>query len=205
MNDVKIRQILFKNQINYKNTSDKDTIVIEELGINHGKYRADIAVLNSRFIGYEIKSNKDSLTRLSEQIKAYNSIFDKVYIVIGHRHEKTIQKILPNWWGIIVIEENKSNDAEIKIIRDSLINNNVDPLSIAKLLWKNEVVEILKQNNIPKNIFREPKAILYEHLLNIVNINELKNFVKYFFSKRNDWRCHDLIFQYDDLCQPSSM
>jgi len=205
MNDVKIRQILFKNQINYKNTSDGDTMVIEELGINHGKCRADIAVLNSRFIGYEIKSNKDSLTRLSEQIKAYNSIFDKVYIVIGHRHEKAILKILPNWWGIIVIEENESNDAEIKIIRDALINNNVDPLSIAKLLWKNEVLEILKQNNIQKNIFREPKAILYEHLLNILNINELKNFVKYFFSKRNDWRCHDLIFQYDDLCQPSSM
>jgi hypothetical protein len=57
--------------------------IIEELGVVHGKSRIDIAVINGLMHGYEIKSDKDTLQRLPEQMNMYNSVFNKVTLVVG--------------------------------------------------------------------------------------------------------------------------
>jgi hypothetical protein len=45
-----------------------NTLVIDELGLAHAKSRIDVAVINGCIHGYEIKSDKDTLDRLSKQI-----------------------------------------------------------------------------------------------------------------------------------------
>ena len=51
------------------------TLFVNELGLNHGRFRADIAVMNGKLVGYEIKTDQDTLVRLPAQIDGYNEVF----------------------------------------------------------------------------------------------------------------------------------
>ncbi|MDD5382322.1 MAG: sce7726 family protein [Candidatus Margulisbacteria bacterium] len=197
MNDSEIRNTFHQKHLRHQH-AHKDTIIIEELGLNHGKNRADIAVLNGRFIGYEIKSDNDSLHRLEDQIKSYNTIFDKAYIVVGDRYSRIIHNDIPPWWGIITALKNK-DDIEFNISRDAQMNKFVKPVSIARLLWRNEVLEILEQKQACSNIRKQSREILYHHLIDALNISELRKAVKYFMRKRINWRYPKRLLQDDDL------
>lgn len=203
MNAILIRQNLrIKRLYNYY--SNEESLVIEELGLNHGKSRADIAVLNGRFVGYEIKSNNDSLRRLKEQIKSYNAVFDKVYTVVGNRHSHIIHKYLPSWWGIIKVLDKNNSDIDFQVIREAGINEDVDPVSVAKLLWRDEALEVLRQKRISPKILQQPRAVLYKQLANTLSIAEIRKVVREHLKQRKNWRCPESPFQYDELCQPAS-
>ena len=117
MNDVEIRQN-FHRKILRRQHAHKDTLVIDELGLNHGKCRADIAVVNGRFVGYEIKSNNDSLRRLGEQVKSYNAVFDRVSIIVGNRYINGIQDYIPEHrpdiYSAIIVAQWSSRDIDAK-------------------------------------------------------------------------------------------
>ncbi len=90
MNDAQIRAN-FHSQRLQKYHDSSNTLVIDELGIKHGKNRADIVVISDILIGFEIKSDEDSLSRLSGQIKAYNDVFDKAAILVGERYSRQLK------------------------------------------------------------------------------------------------------------------
>ena len=188
MNDVEIRQNFHRKRLRRQHTQ-KDTLVIDELGLNHGKCRADIAVINGHLVGYEIKSNNDSLCRLEEQVKAYNAVFDKVFIVVGDRYTNSIKNYIPEWWGVIVSVRGPRGAVNFDIIREARTNKKIDPISIAQLLWRNEAEEILQQKKLPPQILRQPRAVLYEYLVDTLNVCELRKFVRDYFKKRKNWRC----------------
>lgn len=202
MNDLEIRNAFHQKYLRHHLTH-KDTIIVEELGLNHGKCRADIAVLNGHFIGFEIKSDNDSLRRLKDQIKSYNMIFDRIYIIVGNRYSKIIHEDIPSWWGIIKALKNK-NDTIFSIVREAKINKNVDPIFIARLLWRKEVLEALEPKQFSAKILRQPRTVLYEYLVDLLDLSELKAAVKYFLKNRNNWRCPEPLPRYDDLFQPIS-
>ena len=204
MNDVEIRQNFHRKKLRQQH-AQKNTLVIDELGLNHGKCRADIAVVNGHFVGYEIKSNNDSLRRLNEQVKSYNAVFDKISIVVGDRHINSIQNYIPQWWGVIVSIRGPRGAVNFDIIREARTNKNIDPISIARLLWRNEAEEILRQKNLSPRILRRPRETLYEHLVDKLNICELRKIIGEYFKKRKNWRCPELPSRYDGLCQPAAM
>ena len=76
-NDAEIRAAFHKQRLCYSHSLD-DALVIDELGIMHGKARVDIAVINGSIHGYEIKSSMDTLKRLPRQMAAYDSCFQNV-------------------------------------------------------------------------------------------------------------------------------
>jgi len=204
MNDVEIRQN-FHRKILWRQHAQKDTLVIDELGLNHGKCRADIAVVNGHLIGYEIKSNNDSLRRLKNQVESYNAVFDKISVVVGDRYIKSIQSHIPSWWGVIVSVRGPRGAVNFDLIRKAMTNKSIDQISIAQLLWRNEVIEILQKNKVPNKILRQPRTVLYEYLVSILNICELRRAVRDYFKKRRNWRCPELPSRYDGLCQPAAM
>jgi len=73
MNDLEIRGSFHRKKLRLQH-AHVDTLVVDELGLNHGECRADIAVINGHLVGYEIKSNKDSLRRLEGQVNSYNAV-----------------------------------------------------------------------------------------------------------------------------------
>jgi hypothetical protein len=203
MNAAEIRQNFHKKRLRWQH-AQKNTLVIDELGLNHGKCRADIAVVNGHLIGYEIKSNNDSLRRLENQVESYNAVFDKISVIVGDRHFKSIRSHIPAWWGVIVSIRGPRGAVNFDLIRKAKTNNKIDHISIAQLLWRDEVIEILRNNKVPNKILRQPRAVLYEYLVSVLNICELRKAVRDYFKKRKNWRCHELPSQYDDLCQPVS-
>ena len=204
MNDLEIRQNFHRKRLRRQH-AQKDTLVIDELGLNHGKCRADIAVVNGQFVGYEIKSNNDSLRRLEKQVKSYNAIFDKISVVVGDRYINSIQSHIPEWWGVIVSVRVLRGAVNFDTTREAQMNKNIDPISIARLLWRNEAEEILRQKKLSPRILRKPRAILYEHLVDLLNICELRKFVIEYLKKRKNWRCLESPFRYDGLCRPAAM
>jgi hypothetical protein len=201
MNDAEIRKNFHRKELRRQHLRN-DTLVIDELGLCHGKCRADIAVVNGHLIGYEIKSNKDSLRRLEEQIISYNSVFDKVSIIVGNRYGNSIRKYIPKYWGIIISVKGLRGAVNFEIIRKADINKNTNPVSIARLLWRDEVIEILQKNKIPNKILRKPRAVLYEYLVDTLSACELRQTVRDCFKKRRNWRCPELLSRYGGLYQP---
>lgn len=187
MTDLEIRQNFHRKKL-YKYHTNKDSLVIDELGLNHGKSRADIAVINGYLIGYEIKSDKDSLARLKQQIKSYDSVFNKSYIIVGNRYNKIIHKYVPEYWGIIISEKNNNNVINFKLARKSYKNKKVKPISIARLLWRTEVIEILKNDKVPLKLLRQPREVLYKTLIEIYNEKEIQKLILKYLKNRKNWR-----------------
>jgi len=203
MNDAEIRQNFHRKKLRRQH-AQKDTLVIDELGLNHGRCRADIAVINGHLVGYEIKSNNDSLRRLEEQIKSYSAVFDKVSIIVGDRYINSIQSHIPKWWGVIVSVRGSRGAVNFEIIRKAQKNKSVKLISIAQLLWRDEAAEILSQKKLPPKILRQPRDVLYEQLADLLSANELRKIVRDYLKRRRNWRCLESPSQYDGLCQPAS-
>lgn len=80
------------------------TRIIEELGLDEGSVRIDVAVVNGRLLGYEIKSDRDTLDRLREQACVYCSVFDEVVLVAGKRHRAAAARAAGGETAVLVLE-----------------------------------------------------------------------------------------------------
>lgn len=186
-NDKIIRDLLLHElELKYKNNSS--VRIIEELGLNHGASRVDIAVLNGVMHGYEIKSDADTLYRLPGQIRAYNSVFSKVTIVVGAKHLEPIINLVPDWWEIILVRQTKDNSASLYQIRNGLTNKCQDNEAIARLLWKEEAINILRECNAARGVISQPRSVVYERLANTLDTAALQQRVRDVLFSRTDWR-----------------
>lgn len=66
-----------------------------------GECKADVAILNGTATVYEIKSERDSLTRLERQVTAYATVFAKVYVIAAESYIHAVSKTVPGFVGIL--------------------------------------------------------------------------------------------------------
>ena len=198
MKDYQIREAFHRKALQEHHNSST-TLVIDELGLEHGTSRADIAVINEQLIGYEIKSNVDTLNRLSSQIISYNAIFDWSILIVTRRHLDEAIRLIPEWWGVILAEEIDHNDIDFKQLRPSIANKNTNSYSIAQLLWRDEAQDILAKMGIRGAQLRKRRALLYEDIINLLTPLDLRLTVSEYLKKRQGWRDHALPFLNDDL------
>src|ERR1700761_7428127 len=74
---------------------DGSAAIIDEMPLMRGRGRADLAFVNGRLCGYEIKSEADSLARLEIQSVNYESVFEFNTIVVAHKHLKAATSKVP--------------------------------------------------------------------------------------------------------------
>jgi hypothetical protein len=84
---------------------DEATLILDELGLCQGAVRADVAVVNGSLAGFEIKSDRETLARLPNQVEVYGRVFDYVTLIVGPKHAAAIRKAVPAFWGIVVATE----------------------------------------------------------------------------------------------------
>jgi hypothetical protein len=166
----------------------ENTFVINELGIKNGTYRADIAVLNGKIIGYEIKTENDTLSRLPSQAEAYSQIFNEVFLIVAENHLQNALEIVPKWWGIYLIKPLCEETYYFEYIRESQSNLNQDTFSIAQLLWKDEALEIANTvfNCNIKN--RSTRKEIYGAISAACKTDNLGEIVIDYLKKRETWR-----------------
>ena len=149
--DSDIRKVLYSEFLKEKKftKNPKETIIIDEFSSSYSSARIDVSVLNGSLHGYEIKSERDTLERLPKQVEYYTKIFEYITVVTTEKYIKKVIEIIPEFFGIFLIE-NKKGILKLKKIRNSKKNKNIDYFELAKLLWKEELKEILKENKIKK-------------------------------------------------------
>ena len=179
----------FKSTLFNKYKKQKETRIIEELGLSNGAARVDIAVVNGVIHGYEFKSDIDTLIRLPEQMNVYNSVLDKVTLVVGKNHLYNAIHLIPDWWGIVIAKVvNTENMVKFFEIRKSKSNPERDSLAIAKLLWREEALKILEELNHAKGVKSKQKHFIYERLVENLNQELLSKKVRRQLITRVGWR-----------------
>lgn len=186
-NDMIIRYALKRELINH-HKKDKKVRIIEELGVQHGDARVDIAIVNGIMHGYEIKSDQDTLRRLPEQINIFNSVFDKITLIVGKNHLYQAIKIIPEWWGVTIAKIGNNGSVLFNVIREEEFNKDQNSISIARLLWREEALNILEKNNKAKGFYSKPRSFIYEKLANILDQKTLNKEVRETLFLRTDWR-----------------
>lgn len=185
----KIIRVALKNDLENRHSQDKKVRIIEEFGVHHGMGRIDIAVINGIMHGYEIKSDQDTLQRLPEQVDMFNSVFDKITLVVGKNHLYQAIKKVPDWWGIIVAKNDIDNDSVVfNIIREEEINRAQNNVSIARLLWREEALKILEDMGEATGFYSKPRNSIYNKLALTLDHKTLTKEVREIIFFRRDWR-----------------
>ena len=167
-----------------------DTLVIDELGLAHAKCRIDVAVINGCIQGYEIKSDRDTLDRLSTQIETFRQTLQKLTIVAAPKHLAGIMTRAPGWCGVIAAEQGPRGGISFHIVRSAVANPDVDPVMMAHLLWRDEVIDLLSQIGYAPSELRRPRKHLYEMLCEAMNLREIAASVRTLMAQRLAWRVH---------------
>ncbi|MFI5240605.1 MAG: sce7726 family protein [Candidatus Saccharimonadia bacterium] len=186
-NDVAIRKVL-KCTLEEKHREDPTVRIIDELGVNNGSARVDIAVVNGVLHGYEIKSDLDTLQRLPAQIEAYNTVFDKVTIVVGAHHIHEALGLVPDWWGVSLVRRNAKGDLYLSNIREADKNPSPDSVAIARLLWRDEALAILESINAARGVRTKTRSVIYERLATNLEQSALRKRVRETLFFRPNWR-----------------
>ena len=130
-----------------------------------GKSRADVVMITPTDIcGIEIKSDADTYTRLSRQVKDYNSHYDLNYVVVGSSHALHVKEHVSEWWGIITVELDETEKVDFYVLREAVENPQVDPKEKIGVLWRPELCHILEKNDLPKYA-RESKVFVQDKIL----------------------------------------
>jgi len=187
-NDEQIREAIHRKILRLHHMAP-DTLVVDELGIRHGSCRADIAVINGRLVGYEIKSDKDSLRRLGRQVRTYDAVFDSVTIVVGVRFVYGIRRRIPSHWGIVVATVGKRGAINFATLRRPRANPRVDLLSVAQLLWRAEALKLALATKASGTcIVNKRRQQVYEYLVANCAADVLRSEVRSCLRNRSGWR-----------------
>jgi hypothetical protein len=66
-----------------------------------GDCKADLAILNGTATVYEVKSERDSLSRLERQVAAYAKVFASVYVIAAEDHVSAVIASVPKDVGVM--------------------------------------------------------------------------------------------------------
>ena len=185
MKDPCIRQLLRETQLSHY-IGDAQCKVVDELSLPVAGARIDMAVINGSLHGYEIKSASDTLQRLPSQIEAYSKVFDYLSVVTEGKYYLKLKKTIPTWVGLIVCDD-KNGVRTVKEVRKPKRNKNIKGFFIAKLLWKEELIECLLEHQIPFKK-KDRTWILCEILESNLDIETLSMSVRDKLKSRIDWK-----------------
>ncbi len=185
MRDPEIRMALH-TRLAMREAGKSDVRIVDEMAVMSGECRVDVAVINGRLEGFEIKSERDSLARLPRQAAAYGLVFDRMTVLCAERHLEHITSTVPTWWGIEIASQ---GDDEIRLrrVRSAKANRNIEPKAIAQLLWHAEALEALEALGIAKGVRSKPRDVLWTALAESMTTRDLRRLVRERLRARADW------------------
>jgi hypothetical protein len=157
------------------------TRILEELGLCQGDVRVDVAAVNDELSGYEIKSPSDTLARWPKQCRVYSKVVDRAWLVAN---ERTLAKAaVPEWWGLMAVFE-LGDRLGLRVVRPAAFNPRPDALSIAKLLWRDEALEVLRGAGRARGVMTKSRKVVWQRLIDSVTASDLRASVRAALKRR---------------------
>jgi len=106
-----------------------------------GKSKADVAILNGTTTVYEIKSERDSLSRLEGQLSNYRKVFASVYVIAGETHVDAVLEATPSDVGVMSLSR------RFRISTRRVADNQpgrISPLAVFEALRTAEAADIVR-------------------------------------------------------------
>jgi len=111
-----------------------------------GSCKADLAILNGTGTVYEIKSDRDSLSRLANQVENYRKVFAKVYVIAGEAHVQGVMDSTSEEVGVLsLVRWDRICTVREAVERADL----VCPVTVFESLRVAEARAILKNLQVP--------------------------------------------------------
>lgn len=127
-----------------------------------GRRKVDLGILNGTSTAYEIKSERDSLSRLLPQLNSYEKVFARVNVVTSENHLHRIAELVPQHIGIILL----SKRFTLQIVREASEDlDRLDPLSMLDVLRTTEAKEVLA--NLKQEIPQVPNTQIRTELAGV--------------------------------------
>jgi len=127
-----------------------------------GPCKADLVILNGTSTVYEVKSERDNLDRLENQLEAYRKVFARVNVIAAEEHVQSVAAKVSKDVGILVL----SNRHQISTVREAANRpDNIDPCAVFESLTKDEAIAIL--NRIGRGIPIVPNTRFHAEMLKI--------------------------------------
>jgi hypothetical protein len=186
MRDADLRRAVLQSLAD-QHRDDPNTVIVQEMGIWAGSVRVDVAVINGELCGVELKSNRDTLQRLPGQADLYNQVFDRVTLVMGERHVPAACKLIPAWWGVMIAKMDAVGTANLTPMRAAGANMTLDPLQVARLLWRSEALAVLIRYGIDRGCRSRPVEFIAKKLSLELPLNVLRDEVRAALKARSSW------------------
>ena len=174
--DTDIRSALRSRLVN-QHASSPDTVIIDETGLCGGKARVDVMVVNNALHGYEIKSDRDSLRRLCNQIDFYGKVLDRATLVVGKRNLRKALEMVPAWWSIIEVQTCTEN-LHFSVIRRGHDNPRRDPRSLVELLWLDVAITLLEERGTARGVRGKPRRVVWDRICQQCSEEEIAKTVR---------------------------
>lgn len=186
MRDADVRSAI-RGHLAAVHRNDRDTLVVEEMGIWNGAVRIDVAVINGEMHGFELKSERDTLERLPTQRALYDLVFDRITLVCAGRHAEKALSLIPDWWGVTVAVSTSNNTVALEEMRPSQHNPSIDLVQVARLLWRDEMLEVLDRHGGTKGLKSAAISRLVGSLAERLEPDELRTEVRAKLKSREAW------------------
>lgn len=143
---------------------------------------ADVATVDaSEIVGYEIKSERDTCTRLTRQAAAYDRVCDRCVLVAAPRHIAKARGILGPWWGLVAWDGALHVEREAYAIPEAV--RNVE--GMLEVLWCDELRQVALAHSLPRV---GSKRVLIERIVAGVESHALRGAAREILRSRTDWR-----------------
>lgn len=110
--------------------------------------RLDALLISDRLVGFEIKSDVDSLARLPRQVQAFSPLLDEAVLVCGVRHAARAVEMVPDWWTVLTAERDTTGQVQLAVIREGGVNPKPRMLWLLRMLFRAELVAILRAHGV---------------------------------------------------------
>lgn len=129
-------------------------IAVRELAMAEGG-RADLVVVpadgTGPLHGYEIKTEKDSLARLSRQALEYGGHFAHLSLATTPRHMEAARELLPASWGLVELDaQTHAVTAEVRPCTPLSETIYTPAETLLLELWKSELLDLLRKSRLPE-------------------------------------------------------
>jgi len=157
------------------------------MGIWSGSVRVDVAVINGELGGFELKSARDNLERLESQAALYNQVFDRMTLVSAYRHTSKALSKIPEWWGVINADIDNNGTILLEEERKAEINPSVEAIQVARLLWRQEALDVLISYGQERGVKSKPAEKIYTRLADSLPVEKLREEVRACLKRRTGW------------------